>query len=90
MGAGDAGQSDGAGGQVSRPLPWGTVKFDYAGLARSQGVEGERVTDPSELEAALKRGIDCILKENRPYLLDVVVAREGIGHESEWHQGWQM
>ena len=50
----------------------------------------KRVTDPSELEAALKRGIDCITKENRPYLLDVVVAREGIGHDSEWHQGWQM
>ena len=68
----------------------GGPSIDYAGLARSQGVDGERVTDPSELEAALKRGVDCITKENRPYLLDVVVAREGIGHESEWHQGWQM
>ena len=40
----------------------GGPSIDYAGLARSQGVDGERVTDPSELEAALKRGVDCILK----------------------------
>lgn len=42
---------------------------DFAGLARSFGMEGERVTDPSALRAALQRG----LVANRPFLLDVAI-----------------
>ena len=68
----------------------GGPSIDYAALARSQGVSGERVTHPSDLEAALKRGVDCIVEDNKPYLLDVAVAREGGGMETEWYQGWQM
>jgi benzoylformate decarboxylase len=63
---------------------------DYVGLARSQGVDGEAVTSPKDLEAALKRGLDKITKENRPYLIDVSVQREGVGAESTWYQDWTM
>jgi thiamine pyrophosphate-dependent acetolactate synthase large subunit-like protein len=63
---------------------------DYVGLARSQGVEGEAVTSPKDLEPALRRGLDKITRENRPYLIDVSVQREGIGAESTWYQDWQM
>ncbi|HSF05051.1 MAG TPA: thiamine pyrophosphate-binding protein [Methylomirabilota bacterium] len=63
---------------------------DYVGLARSQGVEGEAVTTAKELEPALRRGLDRTTRENRPYLIDVTVAREGVGADSTWHQDWQL
>src|SRR5438093_268276 len=63
---------------------------DYGGLARSQGVEGESVTSTKELEPALRRGMEKITRENRPYLFDVSVAREGVGAESTWYQDWQL
>ncbi|MCZ6680975.1 MAG: thiamine pyrophosphate-binding protein [Candidatus Poribacteria bacterium] len=68
----------------------GGPSIDYVELAHAQGVDGERVTRPQELNAALKRGIDAIVRENRPYLLDVAVAREGLGAESDWYQGWKL
>jgi benzoylformate decarboxylase len=63
---------------------------DYAALARSQGVEGETVTTLKDLEPALKRGVDRTTRENRPYVIDVKVAREGIGADSTWYQDWKM
>src|SRR6266851_3832448 len=63
---------------------------DHVALARSQGVDGEAVTTVKELEPALRRGMDKITRENRPYLIDVSVAREGIGAESTWYQDWQL
>ena len=63
---------------------------DYVGLARSQGVEGEAVTTAKELEPALRRGLERTIRDNRPYLIDVSVAREGVGAESTWYQDWQL
>jgi benzoylformate decarboxylase len=63
---------------------------DYVALARAQGVEGESVTTLKELEPALRRGLDRTTRENRPYLIDVTVAREGVGADSTWHQDWQL
>ena len=63
---------------------------DYVGLARSQGVEGEAVTTLKELEPALRRGVERTTRDNRPYLIDVTVAREGVGAESTWYQDWQL
>jgi benzoylformate decarboxylase len=63
---------------------------DYVGLARAQGVEGERVTTVKELEPALRRGLDVTTRGNRPYVVEVAVAREGIGAESTWYQDWQL
>jgi len=68
----------------------GAPATDYVGLARSQGVEGERVATVKELEPALRRGVDRITRENRPYLIDVTVAREGVGADSTWYQDWQL
>ena len=63
---------------------------DYAALARSQGVEGETVKTLKELEPALRRGVDRTTRENKPYVIDVKVAREGIGADSTWYQDWKM
>ncbi|HTO12646.1 MAG TPA: thiamine pyrophosphate-binding protein [Candidatus Binatia bacterium] len=68
----------------------GDPATDYAGLARSQGVEGETVTTLKDLEPALRRGLDVVTKQRRPYLLDVTVAREGIGAEATWYDDWEM
>ncbi|HEV8585883.1 MAG TPA: thiamine pyrophosphate-binding protein [Methylomirabilota bacterium] len=71
-------------------LTLGSPMVDYVGLARAQGVEGEQVTKVKELETALRRGLEVVTQENRPYLLDVSVAREGIGADATWDQDWQL
>jgi benzoylformate decarboxylase len=63
---------------------------DYVGLARSQGVDGEAVTTVKELEPALRRGVERTTRGNRPYVIEVTVAREGVGADSTWHQDWQL
>lgn len=68
----------------------GAPATDYVGLARSQGVDGEAVTGSKEIEPALRRGLDRVTRENRPYLVDVSVAREGIGADSTWYQDWRL
>lgn len=68
----------------------GAPATDYVGLARAQGVDGEAVATPKDLEPALRRGMDAITRENRPYLIEVSVAREGIGAESTWYQDWRL
>jgi len=42
---------------------------DFAGIARGCGVEGERVTNLSQLADALRRTVGT----GRPYLVDVVI-----------------
>jgi benzoylformate decarboxylase len=68
----------------------GAPATDYVGLARSQGVDGERVQTLKELEPALRRGVERTTRDNRPYVIDVTVAREGVGAESTWYQDWQL
>jgi benzoylformate decarboxylase len=63
---------------------------DYVALARSQGVQGEAVATVKELEPALRRGVERITRDNRPYVIDVTVAREGVGADSTWYQDWQV
>src|SRR5207249_924198 len=63
---------------------------DYAGLARSQGVEGETVKILKDLEGALRRGVDKTTRENTPYVIDVKAQREGVGADSTWYQDWKM
>ena len=60
------------------------------GLARAQGVEGERVATLKELEPALRRGVERTTRENRPYVIDVTVAREGVGADFTWYQDWEL
>jgi hypothetical protein len=43
-----------------------------------------------ELEPALRRGIERTTRENKPYVIDVKVSREGIGADSTWYQAWKM
>ncbi len=63
---------------------------DYVSLARAQGVDGECVKTVKELEPALRRGLDITTRGNRPYVVEVAVAREGIGADSTWFQDWRL
>jgi benzoylformate decarboxylase len=71
-------------------LHLGAPATDYVGLARAQGVDGEAVTTVKDLEPALRRGVERVTRDNRPYLIDVTVAREGVGADSTWYQDWRM
>ncbi|MEJ2007986.1 MAG: thiamine pyrophosphate-binding protein [Acidobacteriota bacterium] len=63
----------------------GEPDIDFVALAESQGVSGERVDNPCQLEPALQRG-KAITREGKPYLIEVATARYGPGAESDWHE----
>lgn len=63
----------------------GDPDIDFVALAGSQGVRGEKVTDPGDIAAALRRGCDATSR-GEPYLVECVVARIGGGAESTWYQ----
>jgi acetolactate synthase-1/2/3 large subunit len=62
-------------------MPKATEKFrstdisgDYAAMARAFGGYGERVTDPSEIVSAIKRGI-VKTQEGTPVLLEFITEK---------------
>ena len=67
----------------------GDPDINFVELAKSQGVGGEKVNESSELEGALKRGVEAT-REGRPYVVDVETARYGGGADSEWHQKFSL
>ena len=46
--------------------------FDFVKFAEACGAAGERVTDPKEIKAALKRGVESGV----PYVVDIIMERE--------------
>ena len=46
--------------------------FDFVKFAEACGATGERVTDPKEIKAALKRGAESGV----PYVIDIIMERE--------------
>jgi len=67
----------------------GSPDVDFARIASAFGIHGEVVTDPSGIKAALGRAIKAT-REGRPYLLDMVVERSGIGAESTWYPEYSV
>lgn len=58
--------------------------IDHVGIARGYGIDGERVTAPGDLAAAMQRAVAAEKKGNA-YVLDVLVTKIGPGAEdSEW------
>ena len=51
------------------------ISGNYADMARAFGCYGERITDPGEIVAALKRGIDAT-KQGQPALLEFITDKE--------------
>jgi thiamine pyrophosphate-dependent acetolactate synthase large subunit-like protein len=67
----------------------GDPDIDFTRLAESQGVAGERVERPDQLEPALRRGIRAT-RDGKPYLVDVVISRYGGGAESTWYEKFNL
>jgi benzoylformate decarboxylase len=67
----------------------GDPDIDFVKLAGSQGVGGEKVTDPDGIKAALKRGVQATAAGSS-YLVDVVIGRVGAGADSTWHQKFSL
>jgi thiamine pyrophosphate-dependent acetolactate synthase large subunit-like protein len=67
----------------------GSPDVEFTDIARAFGIAGERVAAPAELEPALRRAI-ATTREGRPCLLDVHVARTGLGAESTWHPRYSV
>jgi len=60
--------------------------IDHVAMASGYGVEGERVSEPGGLAAALARAVRAE-REGRSYVLDVVIAKRGPGADAEpWHE----
>jgi thiamine pyrophosphate-dependent acetolactate synthase large subunit-like protein len=67
----------------------GDPEIDFVKLAESQKVRGEKVTEPGEIQAALKRGIQAT-KNGDPYLVEIIISRVGAGADSTWHQRFSL
>ncbi len=65
----------------------GDPAIDFVMLAKSQGIEGEHVNEPGELDAALKRGA-AAQAAGEPYLLDVHITNVGAGADSNWYRAF--
>ncbi|MFQ6004210.1 MAG: thiamine pyrophosphate-binding protein [Woeseia sp.] len=62
----------------------GHPDISYVRMAEAYGMEGERIEQPDDIAAALKR-CQAAMREGRPYLLDVVVGTWGAGSDSSWY-----
>jgi benzoylformate decarboxylase len=67
----------------------GEPDIDFAQLAASQGVKGEKVTSGKDIDAALKRGIQAT-RDGNPYLVEVTVSRWGGGADSTWYEKFSL
>jgi len=67
----------------------GNPDIDFAKLAESQGVSGERVESGGQVRQAMQRGI-AATRDGKPYLIDVLIARYGGGAESTWHESFNL
>ncbi len=67
----------------------GSPDIDFAKAAEAYGVQAEQVSDPAKLKAALARARHAT-REGRPYLLDVLVDRDGVGAASEWYPAYSV
>lgn len=67
----------------------GDPDIQFVKIAAGYGVEGQQVTTPDELRAALSRAWEANAA-GKPYLLDVHMERVGTFAESSWHPEFQI
>lgn len=73
----EMGEARGRGTDVSLGIDIEKPAIDFAGLARSQGVEAfGPVSDAAELDATLSRAADIVRTEHRPVVVDAVITRD--------------
>ena len=62
----------------------GSPDVDFVKASEAFGVQAELVKDPSQIKAALARAKRANV-EGRPYLLEMLVQRDGVGAGSTWY-----
>jgi len=62
----------------------GNPDVDFAKVAAGFGVAGEVVRAPEELRPAIRRALTAT-RDGKPYLIDAIVSRTGLGAESTWY-----
>jgi thiamine pyrophosphate-dependent acetolactate synthase large subunit-like protein len=67
----------------------GDPAIDFVMLAKAQGIEGQHVYEPSELDKALKRGRE-VQAAGEPYLLDVHITNVGAGADQSWYKAFSL
>jgi len=67
----------------------GDPAIDFVMLAKAQGIEGQHVHKPSELDAALKRARE-VQAAGEPYLLDVHITNVGAGADQSWYKAFRL
>ena len=67
----------------------GDPDVDFSKIAEAYSIKGEKIHDPKDLGAALKRAVKT-MKDGRAYVLDLEVTRDGIFAESTWHSGFSV
>jgi benzoylformate decarboxylase len=67
----------------------GDPAIDFVMLAKAQGIDGQHVHEPSELEPALKRARE-VQAAGEPYLLDVHITNVGEGADQSWYKAFTL
>jgi len=67
----------------------GSPDVEYSDIARAYGIKGERVNGPDDLRPAIQRAI-AATRDGRPYMLDVRIARTGLGADSTWYPHYSV
>ncbi len=67
----------------------GDPAIDFVMLAKAQGIEGQHVHEPSELDAALTRARE-VQAAGEPYLLDVHITNVGAGADQSWYKEFKL
>lgn len=67
----------------------GDPEIDFVMLAKAQGINGERVDSPGDLDAALTRARDA-QAGGEPYALDVRITNVGPGADQSWYKAFNL
>jgi thiamine pyrophosphate-dependent acetolactate synthase large subunit-like protein len=67
----------------------GSPDVDFARVASGFGIGGEVVANPGDTRPALDRAIKAT-RDGKPYVLDVLLERSGIGAESTWYPPYSI
>ena len=63
--------------------------IDFVMLAKAQGIDGQRVDAPADLDAALTRARE-VQAAGEPYVLDVRITNVGPGADQSWYKAFRL
>ena len=67
----------------------GDPEIDFVLLAKAQGIEGQHVNEPGDLDKALKRAKE-VQASGEPYVLDVHITNVGAGADQSWYKAFKL